>query len=42
MSGLRSEHIKEATAVISEYCDMLAIRAFASLNNKEKMNQKLL
>lgn len=36
MSGLRSEHIKEAAAVISEYCDMLAIRAFASLNNKEK------
>ena len=36
MGGLRSEHIKEAAAVISEYCDMLAIRAFASLNNKEK------
>ncbi len=36
MSGLRSEHIKEAAAVISEYCDIIAIRAFASLNNKEK------
>jgi len=36
MNGLRSEHIKEAAAVMSEYCDMIAIRAFASLNNKEK------
>ncbi len=36
MSGLRSEHIKEAAAVISEYCDIIAIRAFASLNDKEK------
>lgn len=36
MSGLRSEHVKEAAAVISQYCDMLAIRAFASLSDKEK------
>jgi N-succinyl-L-ornithine transcarbamylase len=35
MSGLRSEHIKEAAAVVSQYCDILAVRAFASLNNKE-------
>ena len=27
MSGLRSEHIKEAAAVVSQYCDMVAIRA---------------
>ena len=36
MSGLRSEHVKEAAAVVSQYCDMMAIRAFASLSDKEK------
>src|SRR5210317_2628840 len=36
MSGLRSEHIKEAAAVVSQYCDMVAIRAFATLSDKEK------
>lgn len=36
MSGLRSEHIKEAAAVVSQYCDMIAIRAFATLSDKEK------
>ena len=36
MSGLRSEHIKEAAAVVSKYCDMVAIRAFASLSDKNK------
>jgi N-succinyl-L-ornithine transcarbamylase len=36
MSGLRSEHVKEAAAVVSQYCDMVAIRAFASLSDKEK------
>lgn len=41
MSGLRSEHIKEAAAVVSQYCDILAIRAFASLTNKEKDEQEI-
>jgi len=36
MSGLRSEHIREAAAVISQYCDLLAIRAFASLSDQKK------
>ena len=36
MSGIRSEHVREAAAVISEYCDMIAIRAFASLSDKVK------
>jgi len=36
MSGLRSEHIKEAAAVVSNYCDIIAIRAFASLSDKAK------
>lgn len=35
MSGLRSEHIKEAAAVVSQYCEIVAIRAFASLTDKE-------
>jgi len=36
MSGLRSEHIKEAAAVVSQYCDIIAIRAFASLSDQQK------
>ena len=31
-----SEHIKEAAQVISQYCDIIAIRAFAGLIDKEK------
>lgn len=34
MRGIRSEHIKEAAAVVSQYCDFVAIRAFASLTDK--------
>lgn len=30
-----SEHVKEAAQVVSQYCDVLAIRAFAKLENKE-------
>ncbi len=41
MSGLRSEHIREAAAVVSQYCDVVAIRAFASLSDKEKDEQEL-
>ena len=36
MRGIRSEHVREAAAVVSQYCDMVAIRAFASLSNKEQ------
>lgn len=32
----KSEHIKEAAQVISQFCDVIAIRAFASLSDKEK------
>lgn len=35
MRGIRSEHVREAAAVVSKYCDMVAIRAFASLTDKE-------
>ncbi|WP_394750334.1 Rossmann-fold NAD(P)-binding domain-containing protein [Spongiimicrobium salis] len=31
-----SEHIKEAAQVVSQYCDIVAIRAFAGLTNKEE------
>lgn len=30
-----SEHVKEAAQVISQYCDVIAIRAFAGLENRE-------
>jgi len=36
----KSEHIKEAAKVISQYCDIVAIRAFASLTDKEKDKQE--
>lgn len=32
----KSEHIKEAAQVVSQFCDVVAIRAFASLTNKEQ------
>ena len=31
-----SEHIKEAAQVVAQYCDIVAIRAFASLTDKEQ------
>lgn len=34
MRGIRSEHVREAAAVVSQYCDFVAIRAFASLTDK--------
>lgn len=36
MNENKSEHIKEAAQVISQYCDIVAIRAFASLVDREK------
>lgn len=30
-----SEHVKEAAQVVSQYCDILAIRAFAKLENRD-------
>jgi len=32
----KSEHVKEAAEVVAQYCDIVAIRAFASLTDKEK------
>ena len=36
MEGLRSENVKEAAQVVSQYCDVVGIRAFATLTDKEK------
>ena len=36
MNGNTAEHIKEAAAVISQYCDVIAVRAFPSLKDKEQ------
>ena len=35
MNQDKSEHIEEAAAVLSQYCDILAIRAFPSLNSRD-------
>ncbi|MEL6916855.1 MAG: N-acetylornithine carbamoyltransferase [Bacteroidota bacterium] len=36
-----SEHIREAAQVVSQYCDIVAIRAFASLTDKKKDEAEL-
>ena len=38
MSGKKAEHIKDAAKVISQYCDILGIRAFAELKDKKNDN----
>lgn len=38
MNSGASEHIKEAAEVVSQYCDIIAVRAFAGLIDKEKDN----
>lgn len=36
MNGDKAEHVKEAAAVIGSYCDMIGIRSFAGLKDREK------
>ncbi len=36
MNGSTAEHIKEAAAVVSQYCDIIAVRAFPTLTDKVK------
>lgn len=36
MNGDKAEHVKEAAAVIGSYCDIIGIRSFAGLQNREK------
>ncbi len=40
MNGNTAEHIKEAAAVVSQYCDVIAVRAFPTLTDKEKDNSE--
>ncbi|MDC9722138.1 MAG: N-acetylornithine carbamoyltransferase [Urechidicola sp.] len=41
MNQNKSEHVKEAAKVVSQYCDIVAIRAFAGLVDKEKDETEL-
>lgn len=36
MNGDKAEHIKEAAAVVGEYCDVIGLRSFPSLKDREK------
>lgn len=36
MNSNKAEHIKEAAGVLSEYCDIIAVRAFPGLEDREK------
>jgi N-succinyl-L-ornithine transcarbamylase len=40
MNGDKAEHVKEAAAVIGQYCDIIGVRSFASLQNREKDYQE--
>ncbi|TPE45962.1 N-acetylornithine carbamoyltransferase [Pontibacter mangrovi] len=43
MNGTTVEHIKEAAAVMGEYCDIIGIRSFPKLQNREEdYNEELL
>jgi N-succinyl-L-ornithine transcarbamylase len=35
MNGNKAEHIKEAAAVVGAYCDIIGLRSFPSLNDRE-------
>ncbi|RZJ71624.1 N-acetylornithine carbamoyltransferase [Flavobacterium sp.] len=36
MNGNKAEHIREAAQVVSQYCDILAVRSFPTLTDKQK------
>jgi N-succinyl-L-ornithine transcarbamylase len=36
MNGDKAEHVQEAAAVMSQYCDVLAIRSFPTLTDRER------
>ncbi len=36
MDGNKAEHIKEAAAVVGQYCDIIGIRSFPSLKDREE------
>jgi N-succinyl-L-ornithine transcarbamylase len=39
MNGDKAEHVKEGAAVIGQYCDIIGVRSFAGLTDKEKDRQ---
>ncbi|WP_026838007.1 N-acetylornithine carbamoyltransferase [Gillisia sp. JM1] len=41
MDSNKAEHIKEGAAVLSQYCDIIAVRAFPELKDKERDNAEL-
>ncbi|MDT0678387.1 N-acetylornithine carbamoyltransferase [Autumnicola musiva] len=41
MDSNKAEHIKEAAAVLSQYCDIIAVRAFPELKEREKDEAEL-
>lgn len=41
MNASKAEHIKEAAAVLSQYCDVLAIRAFPGLKDKQQDEKEI-
>jgi N-succinyl-L-ornithine transcarbamylase len=40
MDGSSTEHIKEAAQVVSQYCDIIAIRSFPTLTDKQKDDEE--
>lgn len=42
MDGATVEHIREAAAVIGQYCDVVGLRSFPSLSNREEDYQEML
>lgn len=42
MDGNKAEHIKEAAAVIGQYCDIIGVRAFAGLENQKEDYQEMI
>ncbi|MCF4102596.1 N-acetylornithine carbamoyltransferase [Gillisia sp. M10.2A] len=41
MDSNKAEHIKEGAAVLSQYCDIIAVRAFPELKDKDKDNAEM-
>lgn len=41
MNGTKAEHVKEAAAVIGRYCNIIGIRSFAELQDRDKDYEEL-
>ncbi len=40
MNGNKAEHVKEAAAVVGQYCDIIGVRSFPSLTDRQKDYQE--